>query len=237
MINTSFHIPLEATIPEIKKISSKLGIPGDVDLNKMTLACIEDALKRYQAEAKPMGQFKEITINDFDLVFKGEDLNEPKAPLEDIYKDSDQLALFAVTVGTEVCEMISKLFEESDFAVASILDVVASSATEMAEKELIKKYISISNSKNINSSQSILPFSPGYCGWHISAQRKLFQYLKPEKIGVRLNNSYLMNPLKSISGVLVQGDNKNFEIYPVYPFCKDCKSQSCIERTAKIINS
>ena len=236
MINDSFQIPLEFTIPVVENITSKLGIPANVDPDKKTLVCIDDAIKIYQTHTKPQGLFKSISINEFDLVFKGENLNEPEALLEIIYKDSDQLALFVVTIGIEVCEMISKLFKENDFALASILDVVASDAVELAEKELINIFLSIQENK-LKASQSVLPFSPGYCGWHITSQRKLFQHLEPVKIGVSINESCLMSPLKSISGILVTGNKKIFKIYPDYPFCKDCKSQSCIERTSKILNS
>jgi hypothetical protein len=237
MIENSFKIPIELTIPEIDKITSKLGIPENTDPDKKTLECIDSAIKIYQSLAKPRGLFKNLSINEFEVIFQGENLNEPDAPLEIIYKESDHLALFVVTIGIEVCKKISNLFEINDFAIASILDVVASAAVELAEKELIYKYLNIKENNKLDSTQFILPFSPGYCGWHITSQRKLFQHLKPEKIGVSINESCLMNPLKSISGVFVTGDKKIFEIYPDYTFCKDCKSQSCIERTSKILNS
>jgi hypothetical protein len=235
MISTSFQIPLESTIPDVDNIITKIGIPSDADPDSKTLSCINEAINIYKSNSKPQGMFNKLTNNDFEIIFNGENLNESEAPLEVIYRNSDQLALFVVTVGAEVCDMISKLFEENDFALASVLDIVASEAVVLAEKELINKYLSLQGNK-LNASQSILPFSPGYCGWHITSQKKLFQYLKPKEIGISLNESCLMRPLKSISGVLVTGDKENFKIYPDYPFCKDCKSQSCIERTTKILN-
>ena len=51
----------------------------------------------------------------------------------------------------------------------------------------------------------VLRYSPGYCGWHVSGQINLFNTLTPEKIGITLGESCLMNPLKSVSGVLVAG--------------------------------
>jgi hypothetical protein len=47
-----------------------------------------------------------------------------------------------------------------------------------------------------------LRYSPGYCGMHISQQRKLFQLVQADVVGVILMPSMLMYPLKSISGLV-----------------------------------
>ncbi|MCP4146820.1 MAG: hypothetical protein GY757_03625, partial [bacterium] len=76
----------------------------------------------------------------------------------------------------------------------------------------------------------VLNYSPGYCGWHISGQRKLFDWLNPEAIGIRLNESYLMSPLKSISGVLTAGEASIHRFDNTFPFCAQCRTFSCRER-------
>jgi hypothetical protein len=75
-----------------------------------------------------------------------------------------------------------------------------------------------------------LAYSPGYCGWHISGQKKLFEYLHPEKIQITLNNSFLMNPLKSVSGVLITGKREIHKFKNSFSFCYLCKTKSCLER-------
>ena len=81
---------------------------------------------------------------------------------------------------------------------------------------------------------AVLSYSPGYCGWHISAQQKLFQYLRPGDIDISLNDSYLMTPLKSVSGVLVAGRKEIHYFDNSYPFCQDCKVESCLERMERV---
>jgi hypothetical protein len=81
----------------------------------------------------------------------------------------------------------------------------------------------------------VLGYSPGYCGWHISGQKKLFAYLHPERIGITLNNSYLMTPLKSVTGVLVAGPPEIHRFKPDFPFCRHCRTYSCLERFKHLV--
>jgi hypothetical protein len=81
-----------------------------------------------------------------------------------------------------------------------------------------------------------LAYSPGYCGWHVSGQGRLFARLRPEEIGVTLNASFLMQPLKSISGVLVRGPGRIHRFAPDYPFCADCAGQPCRARIAAVLD-
>ncbi|MCK7538940.1 MAG: hypothetical protein MZV63_52410 [Marinilabiliales bacterium] len=43
-------------------------------------------------------------------------------------------------------------------------------------------------------------FSPGYCGWDVAEQHKLFSFFKDNFCGITLTESALMNPVKSVSG-------------------------------------
>ncbi len=79
-----------------------------------------------------------------------------------------------------------------------------------------------------------LRYSPGYCGWDITGQRQLFRALRPEDIGITLRESCLMEPLKSISGVLVAARPEVHRFDNTYPFCTVCTTQTCRSRIAEI---
>ena len=49
------------------------------------------------------------------------------------------------------------------------------------------------------------PYSPGYCGWHVTQQQLLFSCLPEFPCGVRLSDSSLMSPIKSVSGIIAYG--------------------------------
>ncbi|MCK4404551.1 MAG: hypothetical protein KAW02_05615, partial [candidate division Zixibacteria bacterium] len=57
-----------------------------------------------------------------------------------------------------------------------------------------------------------------------------FEFLHPEEIGITLLDSFLMKPLKSMSGVIVVGDREIHNFEDSYPFCRECRSHSCRDR-------
>ena len=140
-------------------------------------------------------------------------------------------------MGVNVSRRITELFGNNDYALASMLDTVASCFTdksvEFLEKRITKE---LTEKKSMAKNGMVLNYSPGYCGWHISAQKKLFFQLKPEQIGISLNESYLMTPLKSVTGVLVAGDKNIHYFGNSFSFCYNCKAQSCIERQERILS-
>ncbi len=64
------------------------------------------------------------------------------------------------------------------------------------------------------------PFSPGQDDWPLEDQRLLFALLRPERIGVRLNEQGVMYPLKSVSEAIPVG--REGEIPFPGPACTRC---------------
>jgi hypothetical protein len=46
-------------------------------------------------------------------------------------------------------------------------------------------------------------YAPGMGGYPLSAQRELFSLLAPDRIGVRLNDAYIMSPVKSLTHLTI----------------------------------
>ena len=170
-------------------------------------------------------------------MFEGEGWNEEDSPIGPIFETSANLALFAVTVGQEVSSEIQKLFAANDFALGSMLDAAASEATERTAAAVERHYHQhLKDTGQYRNGYGILRFSPGYCGWHISAQKKLFDALRPAEIGIGLNESYLMQPLKSISGVIMCGEKDIFRFDDTFSFCRDCADHACRARIQMVMN-
>lgn len=230
-----YNISAEQVMPSVEAVLAGQGIPISLKPDERTIILAEEVISIYRQRAKPIGVLLEISANDFENVFVGEGRNEIDSPIKPIYQMADCLALFAATVGEEVCSEISERFNKNDFALGSMLDSAASEGTEMTAQAIEDIYSRhLVETGKFNSDSGVLRFSPGYCGWHISAQRKLFQPLRPEEIEITLNDSFLMQPLKSISGVIIFGRKEIFDFDDNFSFCIDCSTHTCRDRVQAV---
>ncbi len=233
----SVKIITEKIIPLIEDITLQQGIPKGSVIKDNIKSLIEKSLSIFQDEAEPSCIISEVSQNDFDKIFVGEGNNENEAPLKMIYPQADHLILFAVTMGEGISRLVTELFNKNDFALGSMVDTVASLAADKSV-ELLENYITekFVGNKLTNNGFMALSYSPGYCGWNINAQKKLFSFLQPQQIGISLNESCLMTPLKSVTGVLVYGNKSIHQFDSSFSFCFNCRAQSCIERNERIFN-
>jgi len=189
----------------------------------------------FERKVEAMGIIEDISIADFGDVYPGEGRNERSTPLEGIYPQADALALFAGTVGEAVNAEIGELFKCGEFALGYILDGIASAGADKIATYIKRNWLgNLQESGAVNKKAKALIYSPGYCGWHISGQGRLFAHLKPEEIGITLNESYLMRPIKSVSGVIVLGAEKIHQFEDRFPFCDKCLDRSCRDRIASL---
>jgi hypothetical protein len=113
-------------------------------------------------------------------------------------KDAERVAVFAVTAGEEISLLSESAAKSRDAFSALVMDAVGSWAAEAAADALM-----LHMRRHLRDEEELtLRYSPGYCGMEISQQRKLFQLVPAEAVGVRLLPSLLMYPLKSISGLV-----------------------------------
>jgi hypothetical protein len=113
-------------------------------------------------------------------------------------KDADRVAVFVVTVGEKISLLSESAAKNGDAFSALVMDAVGSWAAEAAADALM-----LSVRRHLRDEEELtLRYSPGYCGMEISQQRRLFQLMQADAVGVRLMPSMLMHPLKSISGLV-----------------------------------
>jgi hypothetical protein len=230
-----FEIPISDVIPSTTAVLGVQGIPRGKPPDERTIKLAEEAVALYSRKAIPRGILLEVSKEEFSFVLKRKEKNNADTPIELIYQSADYLVLYVVTIGKEISSEILSLFTSNDFALGLMLDSAASEGAEITAQALENIYRSHLNKEGkFKSDSAILRFSPGYCGWDISAQENLFQKLQPEEIGVTLNKSCLMDPLKSISGVIIVGKKKIFEFDDNFSFCEDCATHSCRERIKTI---
>jgi hypothetical protein len=195
------------------------------------LELVEQARTLYRSLAEPRGILASISPADFLEVYEGEGENAVLSPLPGIAGRAGHLALFAATLGDPLCESIRALFARDDPALGYMLDVIASERADALADLLAGHFRDALVGEGVRPDAAVvLPYSPGYCGWHVSGQRRLFAHLEPERIGIILTSLHMMTPVKSVSGVLVAGSAQAHAFENDFEFCLDCATWSCRSR-------
>jgi hypothetical protein len=141
-------------------------------------------------------------------------------------KKSESAAIFLCTAGEEIGKMSRRAMRSGDLLEGYIYDVVGSEIVEAAADLMqaeLEKTMASEGRKITNR------FSPGYCGWNVSEQHKLFQLLPGTYCGIWLTASALMDPEKSVSGMIGIGENVKHLPYN----CSICDMKDCIYRRRK----
>jgi len=187
---------------------------------------IEQSRDLYLKTADPRGVIQSISVTEFEEIYEGDGGNDEDTPLEHVIEEADAVALFAVTLGEALCRHISDFFEADNSADGYVLDQIASFAADELAQIAAKRF----HRPDGESGPGVLPYSPGYCGWNVSGQRALFAALSPGEIGISINDSCLMHPVKSVSGALVVAPISAHDFSPAFPCCASCTTLACQDR-------
>jgi len=231
-----FEIPPEAVVPGDADVLRALGGRDVAAHGARVEQLLRQALDEFSRQASPRGIVADIGAAGFAAVYEGEGDNETPSPLAEIFPRASSLALFAATVGAPVAERIAALFDAGDFALGAALDAAASEGTELAGVFLEDAVLGKARDRGAAREIRVLRYSPGYCGWNLTGQRALFSALDPGAIGIRLNARCLMDPLKSISGVMVLGPAEIHEFDNDYSFCAACRTKDCRTRIRSLVS-
>jgi hypothetical protein len=138
-------------------------------------------------------------------------------------QDSEKVAFFACTIGKALEKHFESLFQIGDVLEGYIYSLIGSEAAEYLA-ELAHKHIEgLARKENLNVTNR---FSPGYCKWNVAEQHKLFEMFPKDSTTIKLTESALMNPIKSVSGIIGIGANVLKKEYQ----CKTCTEEKCLYR-------
>lgn len=217
--------------PHREAVLRQLDVPAGAALAEGVEPAWAEAAELLAGCAAPAGVLAEISAEEFGEVYRGEGRNDPLTPVGEILGRADRLALFAVTLGEGVTQALATCFAGDDFACACILDAMASVAAEGVADAAERRYEALLREGGWAAREgAVLRYSPGYCGWDITGQRKLFARLEPARVGITLSDSCLMRPLKSVSGVMIAGPREIHMFAPGYDACGRCANRTCTER-------
>lgn len=175
---------------------------------------IDRAVGECQTEAKAVyGFFSCEAIEDGIKVM---DTSFKSRMLANRFRHAKEIGLFVVTIGSSIETMVKNAFDENDYVNGLVYDAIGSEYADSLAQALHKL---LEKEKGYCMSRC----SPGYGDWQLSEQKKLFEFVPGDKIGVKLTGSFLMLPEKSVSAIIGFSDKKSHG-------CGDCDKTGCAYR-------
>ena len=191
---------------------------SDPTQKKLLLACVEECLEiakklvrpKIASTIKSAGILKKLSIGK---------------KISTYLKGADKILVFVVTIGGLSEKEASRLMNMDDHLRGYLLDRAGSFAVEnvveVFERSLRSKYAV--KDKSVSNR-----FSPGYCEWPTKEQKRLNKILSFKKAGIKLTSSFMMEPKKSISGIIGIGSAKVFS--KKRSQCSICDKKDCSYR-------
>jgi len=160
------------------------------------------------------------------IIFEGVTFNVGKKIARQL-KNTEGAALFIGTAGAGIGEKSKALMADGDLIEGYILDVIGSVTVEAAIDKIQDSFeYELTNcGKKITNR-----YSPGYCGWALNEQERFFTLFPDNHCGIKLSDSCLMDPIKSVSGVIGFGANVKKTAYE----CQMCELETCIYRKIRL---
>jgi hypothetical protein len=226
MTHSSFHFDFKDLDIDLSRIERILGY-NEGDDREIVNAVLDEILREPELFSEIRAEYKiftNIKLIDSD---KSLEINNINFQIHKIIfgqiKKSDSIALFLCTAGEEIGIRTRNAMASGDPLTGYIYDIIASIVVDAAA-DLMKRKLEesvLTGGKKITNF-----YSPGYCGWDVSEQHKLFRLVPDNFCGIRLTDSALMDPVKSISGIIGIGENVRF--HP--DTCKLCDMKECAFR-------
>ncbi len=156
----------------------------------------------------------------------GNTMFEPDLIITSSTKEADFYALFMASIGNGFDKYLHNLQATDDMVGAFVAHHLGSALVEACGMVLRNDLESRMAQHGFRISNS---YSPGYCDWKLIEQRKLFAFFPEGCCGIKLTESCLMMPIKSISGLIGVGEHVVKRNYS----CDVCTNRNCFRNRAK----
>ena len=144
-------------------------------------------------------------------------------------QDCSHFAAFVVTAGMEFDEYCNRLKAEGDIVSEFIAYSIGTEIAEAVVRYVSDKIAAEASDISMGYTHS---YSPGYCSWHVREQENLFKIMPEKPCGITLNESNLMFPEKSVSGIIGLGANVKATAHS----CAICGMVTCYKRKKEVVS-
>jgi hypothetical protein len=192
------------------------------------VALLEEALALGERLMSPRFVYRAVAVTDRapDLIEAGgERLHIPQ--IGRLWGPVEEIGAGICTVGEAIEARVRALFDAREFPLAVMLDSVGSAAVESLAEYANDLLCQAAIPEGLKVTNRI---SPGYAGWDVAEQARLFRLCPGHPIGVSLNEACFMTPGKSISWLVGVGVEARVDHY--FTQCRRCWMRECAYRRA-----
>lgn len=214
---------LKLDVPQVERTMGYKSGESDEVLAELIGAALDEAEQVCHIKAE-LRIFRGVSFNGEDKTVRIEDeVFDLKKIVYSQIRKSEAVAVFLATAGDRLGIMSRQAMKEGDLLKGYVYDIIGSEVADGAAgimQDELEKTIKAGGEKITNR------YSPGYCGWNVAEQHKLFRLMPANFCGISLNDSALMSPEKSVSGFIGIGREVKFNDYT----CGLCDMEDCIYR-------
>ena len=208
------------------ELAELLGYPDGV-LPEPFSEYLSEAMKKAETLGDIRGAFYKtndirVSVEKDKIILEGVDFAIGKTVAKE-FRNSESMILFVCTAGKEISDLAQNLLMGDDPVLGYVYNVLGSLTVEAVADKIhqeIKDMAALSGELITNR------YSPGYCQWSVGDQHKLFSFFPEKCCGISLTDSALMQPIKSVSGLIGIGKTVKFRKYT----CDLCSQTECFYR-------
>ena len=197
------------------------------ETNEIILQITREEIEQSYCFFEPRGIYSKVMIKNISSEGRINLENglylETNNSMINLLRGTSYLAFGLSTVGNHLEEKVAELFAKNEYPKAIALDAVGTVASKFLSNYIKSLVCQEAKEQNFQTTKY---FSPGSGDWDIHQQKNIFQIIPADKIGVKLTESYMMVPKKSLSWVI--GIGKEI-IIPSKgdDSCKTCLAENC----------
>lgn len=115
---------------------------------------------------------------------------------------AEEVAVTLCTVGEGPEQRVGYYLSQGNPVRGVMLDEACNAALKLLGRKARELILAVAMDNGINAG---LPLWPGHDDWPLEQQKVIFDLLQADKMGIRLTDSYIMLPLKTISMIIGLG--------------------------------
>lgn len=210
-----------------RQVMQHLGYPRRRRPRSVVVSAVNDCLRDADSliDARYLCSFENVVMVAHPASLVRGALPFESQVISRLLEKCSKVIVFVATIGERLEDAVRKHADDGNILRSMALDATGSAAVEEVAEHVQGLSADIGRCWGLASSRR---FSPGYCDWNIDQQRILFDLADAHLIGVRLTESGMMLPQKSVSGIIGLGPfDGNVQSYNP---CLDCDRKDCIGR-------